>query len=254
MSDSDPKLRAEAVWKASSERPGSVLSDPLYIRLGQTVRGPYSLDDLRELANRGGFSKSHEISLDRKSWTSASTRPELFPQASRPVSLERRKSNAVSVSAGMDNDTDESIEADDQRRSQSSANRSSLRNPLNDDSSHAANNPGNTRPMAGQTVLAVILGPVGFILLLVCTASIVLRLRVGPFVLSDNIALIGMMAVDFLLGLAAVIFGQLSIIRFHKIPGTTTERNLIVIGLSCGYTILILSLLFAVVLLISALA
>lgn len=158
------------------------------------------------------------------------------------------------VPAGIDKDAGDSMEADDPPSSQALTDKTSRGNPANYESTPAGHITINARPMAAQTIVAVIVGPIGFILLLVCTAMIVLRLRVGPFVPSANIALIVMLSVDLFLGIISVTLGHLAIIRFHRIPGSTTERNLIVIGLSCGYTILILSLLFAVVLLISALA
>ncbi|MFO0979920.1 MAG: hypothetical protein U0996_26210 [Planctomycetaceae bacterium] len=216
------------------------MSDPLYIRLGQTVRGPYSLEDLRELAGRGGFSKAHEVSTDKKSWTSASARPELFPEANRPQALERKQRGVESMSA----------EVDESQDSSDSVRKRSEKSDWSNEMDHAPAG----RPIAVQTVLALVAGPIGFLLLLVSTAMVVLRLRVGSFVPSDNIGLIAMLGINLLLGVAAVIMGHLAIIRFHQMPGTAMERNLIVVGLSCGYTILILCLLFTVVLLISAVA
>lgn len=231
------------------------MSDPLYIRLGQTVRGPYSLDDLRELASRGSFSKAHEVSADKKSWMSASARPELFPEVNRPPSLERKQQNTTPGNLGTKSGVSEPVEpleSEEQSTFRSSKKESPNRSISPADVTQGTAETVAGRPVAVQTILAVIVGPAGFLLLLACTAMIVMRLRVASFVPASNIDLIAMLGVNLLLGLAAVILGHLAIVRFHRLPGTVTERNLIVIGLSCGYTILILSLLFTVVLLISA--
>ncbi len=232
------------------------MSDPHYIRLGLTVRGPYSLSDLHELANRGGFSKSHEVSTDKKSWTSASCRPELFPQVRRPPSLDRNKRTPEPVDPGTDDgvsSVQEPVEPVRRHHPQTEADEAAGKIPVDQASSLTAGASVAVRPLATQTLWTVILGPMGFILLLVCTARIVLTLRKAAFVPASNIGLVIMLGTDLLIGAGAVALGHLAINQFQKQPGIVRERNLIVIGLSCGYTILILSLLFAVVLLISAL-
>ena len=105
--------------------------------------------------------------------------------------------------------------------------------------------------LSRQAVWVAITGPVGFILLLVCTAMIVMRLRSSSFRPAENIGLMILLCIDLVIGGVAVALGSLAIRLFHQHAGAIRERNLIVIGLSCGYTILILCILYSVVLLIA---
>jgi hypothetical protein len=57
------------------------MNDQLFIRLRGRIQGPFAADQLHQLARRGQFSRSHEISTDGVNWTRATTRPELFPPA-----------------------------------------------------------------------------------------------------------------------------------------------------------------------------
>ena len=107
--------------------------------------------------------------------------------------------------------------------------------------------------MSPQTVWAMVTGPLGFVLLLTCTVLVVLTLRTSKFAPSQNISLMILLPFTFVLGVAALILGHLSIRKYHLLPGSLKERNLIVIGLSCGYTIIILSLMYSFVLLVSSL-
>ena len=81
---------------------------------------------------------------------------------------------------------------------------------------------------------------------------IVLRLRSSSFRPAENIGLMILLCIDIVFGGVAVTLGSFAIRLFHQHSGTIRERNLIVIGLSCGYTILILCILYSIVLLISA--
>ncbi len=110
-----------------------------------------------------------------------------------------------------------------------------------------------TRPMSPQTVWAMITGPLGFVLLLTSTVFVVLTLRTSKFAPSQNIGLMILLPFTFVLGTAALILGHLSIRKYQLLPGSLKERNLIVIGLSCGYTIVILSVMYSLVLLVSSL-
>ncbi len=232
------------------------MTDPLYIRLGLTVRGPYSLTDLHELAVRGSFSKSHEVSADKKSWTSASNHPQLFPVARRTPSADAKKQNSETTHEGkggksslVDSETSERSQV--QPRAHATPDRASLE--MNAD--EVARLTGGAVPapnLSKQAVWVAITGPVGFILLLVCTAMTVLRLRSSPFRPAENIGLMILLWIDIVLGGVAVALGFFAIRLFHQHQGAIRERNLIVIGLSCGYTILILCILYSVVLLISA--
>ncbi len=231
------------------------MTDPLYIRLGLTVRGPYSLSDLHELAVRGSFSKSHEVSADKKSWTSASNHPELFPVARRQ-SVDGKKQNAETTDAGksskarpVDAETPERSQV--QPRAHATPDRASSQ-MTTDETLQLTGNLVPAPSLSKQAVWVAITGPIGFILLLVCTAMIVLRLRSSSFKPSENIGLMILLCIDIMLGGVAVALGSFAIRLFHQHAGVIRERNLIVIGLSCGYTILILCILYSVVLLISA--
>lgn len=232
------------------------MTDPLYIRLGLTVRGPYSLSDLHELAVRGSFSKSHEVSADKKSWTSASNHPELFPVARRHQSVGAKKQNPETTEEGMVSkaravDSEDSERMQVQQRSHATLELASSETAAGE----ASRVTGGAVPapnLSKQAVWVAITGPVGFILLLVCTAMIVLRLRSSAFRPAENIGLMILLCIDIMLGGVAVTLGSVAIRLFHQHSGTIRERNLIVIGLSCGYTILILCILYTIVLLISA--
>ena len=230
------------------------MTDPLYIRLGLTVRGPYSLSDLHELAVRGSFSKSHEVSADKKSWTSASNHPELFPVARRQ-SADGKKQNAETTDAGkgskarpVDAETPERSQV--QPRAHTAPDRTSQMTA--DEALRLTGSSGPAPNLSKQAVWVAITGPVGFMLLLVCTAMIVLRLRSSSFRPAENIGLMILLCIDLVIAGVAVTLGSLAIRLFHQHAGAIRERNLIVIGLSCGYTILILCILYSVVLLISA--
>ena len=232
------------------------MTDPLYIRLGLTVRGPYSLTDLHELAVRGSFSKSHEVSADKKSWTSASNHPELFPIARRHQSVEGKTQNPDVTddrkghkAQSADSETSERSQV--QSRSHAAPNLASSQMTA-DETSRLTGSSGPAPNVSQQAVWVAITGPVGFILLLVCTAMIVMRLRSSPFKPAENVGLMILLCIDLVIGGVAVALGSFAIRLFHQHSGAIRERNLIVIGLSCGYTILILCILYSIVLLISA--
>jgi hypothetical protein len=50
-----------------------------YVRVRGKVLGPFTLPQLRALIDRGQFRAFHEVSDDRKTWTSASGLEDLFP-------------------------------------------------------------------------------------------------------------------------------------------------------------------------------
>ena len=110
-----------------------------------------------------------------------------------------------------------------------------------------------TRKTSPLTIWAMVTGPLGFALLLLCTILVVLTLRTSKFAPSQNIGLMILLPITFLLGIAALTLGHLSIRNFRLQPGSLKERNLIVVGLSCGYTIIILSVMYSLVLLVSSL-
>lgn len=231
------------------------MTDPLYIRLGLTVRGPYSLTDLHELAVRGSFSKSHEVSADKQSWTSASKYPELFPVARRHQSVDAKKQNPETTDEG-NGSTARPVDSESSERSQVQLRHHAAADPASspmtaEEASRLTGSSGPAPNLSKQAVWVAITGPVGFILLLVCTALIVLRLRSSPFRPAENIGLMILLCIDIVLGGVAIALGSFAIRLFHQHTGVIRERNLIVIGLSCGYTILILCILYSVVLLIA---
>lgn len=225
------------------------MSDSYYIRLGLTVRGPYSRSDLHELAARGGFSKVHEVSSDKKSWSSATGFPDLFPTA-------RRAGSEKTVSRSETDFTDDDLPAAGEIPRSDRAGGPTVPEDHRRGSASGAQSAGlsmTNRPMSLLTVWAMVTGPLGFVLLLTCTVLVVLTLRTSKFAPSQNIGLMILLPFAFLLGSAALILGHLSIREYQRLPGSLKERNLIVIGLSCGYTIVILSVMYSLVLLVSAL-
>jgi hypothetical protein len=51
-----------------------------YVRMRGRVTGPFGLEQLKSLRDRGQFRRFHEISGDKKTWVPASTIIELFPE------------------------------------------------------------------------------------------------------------------------------------------------------------------------------
>src|SRR5229473_3028418 len=52
----------------------------LYVRVRGKVTGPFGLQQLKSLRDRGQFRRFHEVSEDRRSWAPASSIQELFPE------------------------------------------------------------------------------------------------------------------------------------------------------------------------------
>jgi hypothetical protein len=225
------------------------LSDSYYIRLGLTVRGPYGRSDLHELAARGGFSKAHDVSLDKKNWSSAAGFPDLFPQARRPGSDKSSVPGESDRVVGDAAETRETSPPDGAHQRADQVDRPAAAGVVPQTPSSS----GVARKISPLTIWAVVTGPLGFTLLLLCTILVVLTLRTSKFAPSQNIGLMILLPITFLLGIAALTLGHLSIRNFRRQPGTLKERNLIVVGLSCGYTLLILTLMYSLVLLVSSL-
>ena len=225
------------------------MSDSYYIRLGLTVRGPYGRSDLHELAARGGFSKAHEVSLDKKNWSSAAGFPDLFPPLRRPGSEKSSAPGESDRAVGDAADIREISSTDGvhRRSDQIAPPAAAGAVPQTPSSSSVAR---KTSPL---TIWAMVTGPLGFTLLLLCTILVVLTLRTSKFAPSQNIGLMILLPITFLLGIAALTLGHLSIRNFRLQPGTLKERNLIVVGLSCGYSVIILSVMYSLVLLVSSL-
>jgi hypothetical protein len=56
---------------------------PYFIRVRGKVLGPFTLKRLKDLRSLGQFGRFHEISQDRKLWTSAATLTEVFTDAAK---------------------------------------------------------------------------------------------------------------------------------------------------------------------------
>jgi uncharacterized RDD family membrane protein YckC len=61
-----------------------------YIRVRGRVQGPFDLDQLKKLRQRGQFSRAHEVSTDQASWQSASILDAVFaaPKRAAPAKVE----------------------------------------------------------------------------------------------------------------------------------------------------------------------
>lgn len=60
------------------------MSDSYYIRIRGRVHGPMQMDRLTEMASKGQLSRTHEMSQDGKTWSSAAKMPEIF-ERQRPI-------------------------------------------------------------------------------------------------------------------------------------------------------------------------
>jgi hypothetical protein len=94
--------------------------------------------------------------------------------------------------------------------------------------------------------LTAAVGGVDYALLLVCTVMLVLRMRAAPLVLSEHIGVIVMTSFALVLGIVTAVLGHMAIRAFKRLPGTSKERSLIVFGLSCGYTSVIVILILTI--------
>ncbi|HUG91485.1 MAG TPA: GYF domain-containing protein, partial [Planctomycetaceae bacterium] len=80
------------------------LSDRFYTRLRGLIEGPFTVDELKNRARRRRFGRHYQVSTDQRSWSPATSFPELFP-----APPERRRRRAVAEPA----DGDEELEAVD---------------------------------------------------------------------------------------------------------------------------------------------
>lgn len=58
----------------------------LYVRVRGKVTGPFGVQQLKSLRDRGQFRRFHEVSPDRRSWVPASSIEELFPEKEKRAS------------------------------------------------------------------------------------------------------------------------------------------------------------------------
>ena len=61
------------------------MSEVYYVRVRGRTLGPYELDTIRQMARKAQIGRSHEVSLDGMSWTSASTYREIFERPIPPT-------------------------------------------------------------------------------------------------------------------------------------------------------------------------
>jgi len=61
------------------------MSDGYYVRVRGRTLGPYPLDAIRQMVRKAQIGRSHEVSVDGVSWTSATTFPEIFERAHSAV-------------------------------------------------------------------------------------------------------------------------------------------------------------------------
>lgn len=85
------------------------MQNPMYIRIRGRVLGPYDQEKLQALAQRGQFSRLHEVSEDGVGWVKASTYPELF--VSKKVTV--REANAQTEDRQGTNANEYQLEAHD---------------------------------------------------------------------------------------------------------------------------------------------
>lgn len=74
-------------------------NEAFYVRTRGRILGPFNIEQLKQLRNRGQFGRSHEISQDRQTWQSANSIEHLLldtPQtkSSRPSSSDNEESNS----------------------------------------------------------------------------------------------------------------------------------------------------------------
>ena len=68
------------------------MSDTLYfVRMRGRILGPFSAQQLQDQRDRGYFSAVHEVSTDRRNWSSAGTVSELFPASGNAGEEEKNK-------------------------------------------------------------------------------------------------------------------------------------------------------------------
>jgi S1-C subfamily serine protease len=83
----------------SDAQPGSG-GQEYYTRFRGTVLGPYSVEKLKALRARGQFSRIHEVSTDRKSWSPASSIDDLFASTTSKFGNRSGPQTAVVAAAG----------------------------------------------------------------------------------------------------------------------------------------------------------
>lgn len=72
-----------------------------YIRVRGRVQGPFDLDQLKKLRERGQFSRAHEVSSDQATWQSASIMELVFaaPKRAAPAKVESATDQFAEVAA-----------------------------------------------------------------------------------------------------------------------------------------------------------
>ncbi len=249
------------------------MGDQFYIRLAGRVRGPFTVDGLKEQIRRGVFSAHiSEVSEDRTNWMRASQIPSLnellrpsttAPPASpvdnqdvaEPESvLWHYTRHGAKVAATVSTEQLDLLI----RQGTIGLNERIWNETLPDwvevsQSEFARDAQGTLgHPLSTLTVSSAALGVIGYSVLMYCSVMLVLEMRRSHFAASENVTVLVIMAIDFLIGVSAVVFGHLAINHFRSSNGNQKEHSWIVLGLSGGYAILIVTALLGIAASVSA--
>jgi len=252
----------------------NLMGDQFYIKLAGRVRGPFTVDGLKEQIRRGVFSPHiSEVSEDRTTWTRASQIPALT-ELSRPSTTAPPQTtpvDALTVAEPTSTEwyyTQHGVQAaatvpteqlDLLIRQGTIALHDRIWNETMPDwvevsrskfahGSHGADG----QPISALTVSSATLGVLGYSVLMCCTVLLVLEMRRKHFAASENFAVLITLAITFLIGISAIAFGHLAINHFRNSRGNQKEHNWIIIGLTGGYTVLIVTAILTVAATVSA--
>ena len=228
------------------------MGDRFYIRLGGRVKGPFTVDGLKEQIQKGVFSlRISEVSDDRINWTRASKVPALtelmHPSTTKqqpidnPDIAERKLTQWNYTQHGIKSESTVSTEELDLLIRQGTiALDEYIWNETMPDWVEVSQSQfaQGTQRVNGQqisilTIASATLGIIGYFVLMYCTVMLVLE-------------------IDFLVGIAAVVLGHLAISHFRRSNGDKKEHSWIVVGLSGGYAILIVAALLGIAVSVSA--
>jgi len=247
------------------------MGDRFYIRLGGRVKGPFTVDGLKEQIQKGVFSlRISEVSDDRINWTRASQVPALtelmHPSTTKqqpidnPDIAERKLTQWNYTQHGIKSESTVSTEELDLLIRQGTiALDEYIWNETMPDWVEVSQSQfaQGTQRVNGQqisilTIASATLGIIGYFVLMYCTVMLVLEMRRRHFAASGNVTVLVITAIDFLVGIAAVVLGHLAISHFRRSNGDKKEHRWIVVGLSGGYAILIVAALLGIAVSVSA--